>query len=333
MLRAGVFALVSGVAVAVVEAAVPVDALAFSPNGKILALNRHRLLQFHDVESADNVFHELDLPRITSVRFSPDGKWLGVTGGLPGSRGELRLFAWRKGKSFAKRDSFSDTANALAFHPQGRSLAVGASDRNVLIYAMKDGRLEVEPTHTLTDHSRPVLSLEYSPDGKILVTASADRSLKVWNAETGELIRSLGNHTEIVHAIAMRPPVTFAGRLLPTYCASGSDDHTVRVWQPGIGRMVRIVRYHEAPVFALGWHPKGDRIYSAGKDGVIRVIDGDSDEILSKWKAHDDWIYSLAVSPDGKHVATGDWAGRVKIWESKNEAVSLARELPQVPGN
>ena len=63
------------------------------------------------------------------------------------------------------------------------------------------------------------------------------------------------------------------------------------------------------------------------------ALDGDSDEILSKWKAHDDWIYSLAVSPDGKHVATGDWAGRVKIWESKNEAVSLARELPQVPGN
>ena len=47
----------------------------------------------------------------------------------------------------------------------------------------------------------------------------------------------------------------------------------------------------------------------------MRVIDADSDAILGEWAAHDDWVHALAVSPDGKSLATGDWAGNVRLWE------------------
>jgi len=311
----------------IVAAAVPVDAIAFSAEGDALVFNRHRSIQLHDLKSGKTTGLKLDLPKITSVEFSADGQMLGVTGGSPGSEGGFVLIDWRNRKVALRRDAFADLATAIAFHPDGDRLAIAGSDRSVVAYSMADGVLGERPLHTLTDHSRPVLDLEYSPDGKLLVTASADRSLKVWNADSGELVRSLGNHTEIVHSVVMRPPVEFAGRLLPTYCASGGDDHTVRIWQPGIGRMVRIVRYHEAPIFALAWHPEGDRLFSAGKEGMIRMIDGDSDEILTKWKAHDDWIYSLAVSPAGKLIATGDWAGAVKIWKSEGGVGSLVKVL------
>lgn len=311
----------------VVMAAVPVDAIAFSPKGDTIVFNRHRAIGLCDIKSWEGSDLKLDLVKITSVEFSADGKWLGVTGGSPGSKGGFVLIDWERREVALRRAGFADTATAIAFHPRGDQLAVAGSDRSVVVYSIRKGGVVERPSHTLTDHSRPVLDLAYSPDGKLLVTASADRSLKVWNADSGELVRSLGNHTEIVHSVVMRPPVEFAGRLLPAYCASGGDDHTVRIWQPGIGRMVRIVRYHDAPVFALAWHPKGDRLYSAGKEGVIRIIDGDSDEILSKWKAHDDWIYSMAVAPDGKLIATGDWAGVVKVWAIGGESASLIRTL------
>ena len=89
----------------------------------------------------------------------------------------------------------------------------------------------------------------------------------------------------------------------------------MRVWQPAIGRMVRIVRRHEGRVLALAYAPDGARLFSAGAEGVIRVIDADSDAILGEWAAHDDWVHALAVSPDGKWLATGDWAGNVRLWE------------------
>ena len=79
--------------------------------------------------------------------------------------------------------------------------------------------------------------------------------------------------------------------------------------------MVRIVRGHEGPAFALGYARGGTVLVSAGAEGVVRMIDADSDQVISQWKAHDDWIYALATSPDGKRVATGDWSGRVMLWD------------------
>ncbi|MFP6902844.1 MAG: serine/threonine protein kinase, partial [Verrucomicrobiia bacterium] len=85
-----------------------------------------------------------------------------------------------------------------------------------------------------------------------------------------------------------------------------------------IGRMVRIVRGHGGPVFAVAFSPDGRRIFSIGKEGIGRIIDADSDKVLHEWKAHDDWVYALAVGPKGR-LATGDWRGTVKIWKVKGD--------------
>ena len=98
-------------------------------------------------------------------------------------------------------------------------------------------------TTTGTAQAHPMQSSEevdacaVSLDGRIVVSGSVDRSLKVWNTATGALTRTLTQHTESVHALAVRAGSGF-------YCASGSEDRTVRIWQPQIGRMVRIVRGH-----------------------------------------------------------------------------------------
>src|SRR6185503_15970678 len=92
-----------------------------------------------------------------------------------------------------------------------------------------------------------------------------------------------------------------------------SDDRTARIWQPEIGRMVRIIRGHRGPVFALAFAPDGLSLFTAGKEGVIRRFDADSDTLLSEWPAHTDWIYALAISPDGAKLASGDWSGKVQL--------------------
>jgi WD40 repeat protein len=153
--------------------------------------------------------------------------------------------------------------------------------------------------------------MAFSPDHAKLITASADRSIKLWDLE-GALIRSFNHHTEAVHTLAVRPRSGGS----PLECASGSDDRTVRIWQPAIGRMVRIIRGHDGPIFATGYAPDGSALYSAGKEGVLRKLDVDSDEILAEKRVSTDVIYSLAIAPCGQRIAIGDWSGRVKIWDA-----------------
>ena len=65
----------------------------------------------------------------------------------------------------------------------------------------------------------------------------------------------------------------------------------------------------------LDYRRSGATLFSAGADGVIRAIDADSDQIRVEFNASDDWIYALAVSPDGKSLVSGDWAGNIKLWK------------------
>ncbi len=287
---------------------VPVTALTFTPDGRQLVYNSATGLVVRDLDddAAPKTLLELDWPKVTDAAFDPSGRWLAVTGGAPGEKGGVMLLEWQTRRVIARWEEADDLITAVAWTHAGEKLATACHDQSVRVFSAAGGKLE-EPV-TLSGHTRPVLAVAFSSDDTQLVSAGADRTLKVWNIDKGKLERTLAHHTDAVHCLAFRPQ--HAG----SYCASGGSDQTVRVWQPAIGRMVRIVRHHEGPVFTVAWHPQGDRLFSAGQEGIIRIIDADSDRILHSWKASDDWIYRLAVSPDGNRLATGSWQAVVKVW-------------------
>jgi WD40 repeat protein len=160
---------------------------------------------------------------------------------------------------------------------------------------------------TLTGHSGPVLALAVSPDGQWLCSGSVDQTIRVWDTATWRLVRSLNNHLGTVHSLAFRP-ASPEGR--PPYLASSSEDGTVRIWQPTIGRMVRIVA-HGVPVFAVAWSPDGTRLYTGAKDGRLRTVDGESDQMQGERKLSDGWVTGIAVSNAGKQVIAGTSRGEI----------------------
>jgi len=293
---------------------VPITALAFSPDGSALVSNGPRRIDTRSPQDGVIKSHvPCDVAKITSLAFHPRGAILAVAGGEPGVRGEARLLDWPAGTIRQRFTNAHDVATSVAFNADGTLLGVASADHKARVRRLPGTNAPFAEAFTLSGHAGPVLAIAFSPAGGTLVTASADRSIKVWSATDGRLLRTFSHHLEAVNAISFRGTAADGAEGPPISCASGSDDRTVRIWQPEIGRMVRIVRQHRGPIFALAYAPDGRSLYSAGKVGIIRRFDADSDTMLSEWPAHSDWIYALAISRDGSKLVSGDWSGTVKV--------------------
>lgn len=242
-----------------------------------------------------------------------------------------------------------DHVHALAFSPDGATLAVAGGS------PAKSGAVELRswPTGDLLGRLEGPEDVVYDAawldGGRALVTAGADRIVRVWDVRTRREVAALEGHSGPVLAIAVGPdgewlcsggadgtirvwepgPWRLARSLTnhsgpvhalavrparpgngPTSLASAGGDGTVRVWQPATGRMVRIVR-HPAAVLCLAWDRDGSRLVTGAKDGRLRVVDGDGDAVLAERPLSRGWITSLIVPLDESPRLAGDSAGVV----------------------
>jgi WD40 repeat protein len=198
---------------------------------------------------------------------------------------------------------------------------------------------------TLTGHEHVVSSLALSPDGKLLATASHDRTLKLWDAATGQLHATLKGHTEPVHAVAFAPE----GKVL----ASAGQDRTVRLWEAASGHE-RAVWKHRDPVTCVAFSPDGAtlvvgcdgkklilwdltameerpillpadirclafsrdgrRLAVGGSDHAVRILDRDV-ERATVLHGHTGEIRSVAFHPDGEWLASAGADRTIKVWD------------------
>lgn len=282
---------------------VPVTTLTFTPDGTSLLSNASRSIEIRSPQDATiQSRFACDLAKITCLTFHPKSATLAAAGGEPGVRGAILLFDWPSQKLRHRLECPDDLLSAIAFSPDGTLLASAGADHIARIWKFP----EATPAFSLTGHAAPVLSIAFTPNGESIVTASADRSIKVWSAKDGMLLRTFTHHLESVNALAFRPG-------LPATCATASDDRTVRVWQPETGRMVRIIRNHRQSIQTVTYSADSRSLFAAGREGIIRQFEADSDILTNEWNLKSDWIYTLTPSPDGKALAAGDWSGTVHI--------------------
>ena len=271
----------------------PITAIAFAPDGKSVVACSQAGLHVYD-------WPDLNLKRkikatavnIHDLAYSPSGDRLAVGGGTPAEEGVVEIFSWPEGNPLRVLSEHDDSVLAVAWRDKS-SLASASLDHSIILWDTHTG----SPVQSLQRHSRGVTSLCFLPDGRTLVSAGIDQSLRVW--ESGKLIRSLSNHTRPIHEIALRP----GDSELPMV-ASVSEDRTVRLWQPTIGRMVRFVRLSSKPL-AVEWLTDGSAIVVACTDGHVRVVDPDSAAVTRDMPALDGWAYSLAVHPTDGSVLVG----------------------------
>ena len=148
-------------------------------------------------------------------------------------------------------------------------------------------------SYTHTGHTDSVWSVEWSPDGKRIASASGDSTVQVWDASSS---RSYKGHAGSVNSVAWSPD---GSRI-----ASASYDHTVRVWDAGSGGLLFSYKGHASSVNSVAWSPEGKRIASASGDSTVQVWDANSGRLLLSYKGHIGSVNSVAWSPEGSRIAS-----------------------------
>ncbi|KAE9403797.1 WD40 repeat-like protein, partial [Gymnopus androsaceus JB14] len=159
--------------------------------------------------------------------------------------------------------------------------------------------------------NRFVTSVVFSPDGHKIVSGSVDKTIRIWDSNTGkQLGNPLEGHDDRVYSVAF----SHDGQKI----VSGSYDKTIRVWDSNTGKQLGDpLEGHAAGVFSVALSPDGQKIVSGSVDKTIRIWDSNTGKQLGDpLEGHDDSVSSVAFSPDGQKIVSGSVDKTIRIWDS-----------------
>ena len=156
-------------------------------------------------------------------------------------------------------------------------------------------------------HSSYVNSVSVTPDGRSVVSGSNDKTLRVWDLETGRCIQILEGHSDSVNSVSLTPD----GRRV----VSGSNDKTLRVWDLATGHCIQVLEGHSDSVSAVSVTPDGRRAISGSWDKTLRVWDLDKGRYVHILKGHTSGVLTVGITPDGRKAVSGGWDQLLRVWD------------------
>ena len=281
---------------------------------------------------------------VTAAAWSPDGAQIASSG-----YHEVILWNAADGKLVRRITNVAERTYDMEYSADGKLLAVAAGtpgqQGEVKLFNPADGTLVRDVTTT----NDSIFGVAFSPDGKRLATCSADRSIRVFNVETGAQELLIEDHADWVMDVAWSPD--------GTKLASASRDKTSKLFDAKTGDSLVTFPAHAEVVYGVTFSPDGQQILTSGRDNKIRVwnpanaqqireIGGFGGEVyrvvvspdgrifscssdkqarehkladgaaVRAFAGHNDWVYSVAFHPASKRVVTGSWDGELRIWNA-----------------
>jgi WD40 repeat protein len=295
--------------------------IAFSPDGKLLATGdvNHEIHVWQVVDGKQLLSCKVEEGWVWSVAFSPNGRLLASS-----ANRSVHLWDVQTGQCLKTFQGYSDRVFSLAFSPDGRLLASGSEDHLVRIWDVKTSQLLT----ILSGHTDEVRSVAFAPqtypnrlsssglrnscvqNSKLLLASgSYDRTVRLWDINTGECLKILEEHTHRVWSVAFSPD----GRVL----ASSSSDRTVKLWDISTGQCLKSLLGHSQQIRTVAFSPDGQTLASGSDDQSLRLWNWRTGKALRVLKGHNSWISSVAFSPDQGLLASGSEDQSVRLWETR----------------
>jgi predicted oxidoreductase (fatty acid repression mutant protein) len=224
--------------------------------------------------------------------------------------------------------------------------------------AALQAQLNAAEVATLKGHTDEVQSASFSSDGSRVVTGGADKTAKVWDAQTGAEVLTLRGHTDVVasasfsadgsrvvtggwdwmarvwdaqtgaEVLALKGHTGWVASA--SFSADGSRvvtggwDGAAKVWDAKTGREVLALKGHTGGVRSASFSSDGSRVVTGGADKTAKVWDAQTGAEVLTLKGHTDVVTSASFSADGSRVVTGGWDGAAKVWDAKTGREVLA---------
>ena len=181
----------------------------------------------------------------------------------------------------------------------------------------------VKLVRTLRGHTGVVGSIAWSPDGRILASPSDDKTIRLWNAETGECLRTLEGHRHYVVSVAFNE----TGQ----HIASGGGDRTVKVWETNTGRLLSTLTQGANSVRSVAFDPRGQLLASGNSDGTVTLWRSSNWKMIRTLKAHVGTVLDMSFDMNGLLLASvGTRDRNVRIWNVSTG--QLVQRLEGPPG-
>jgi WD40 repeat protein/serine/threonine protein kinase len=165
------------------------------------------------------------------------------------------------------------------------------------------------PIHKLIGHNGAVYAVAFSPDSKIVATASTDGTARTWDVATGKSLNVFSGHTDTVASIAFSPD----GKTL----AASSDDMTIRLWDVSSTHEIKSFRGHTDIIWSIAFAPDGKRLASASYDYTLRIWDVETGVEALRIDMPTT-SSGVAFSPDGQFVLSAGDDGAARLYDSSS---------------
>jgi WD40 repeat protein len=284
----------------------------FSPDGKTLAsCGADRTVKLWNVQDGVCIKtftgHEHE---VFAVAYSPNGQRLASASGDR----SVKVWDTRDGHCLHTLVGHTNWVRSVAFSPDGKTLASSGADQTIRLWNVSQvgegemGRWGEEnlKSKILTGHIGWVRSIAFSPDGEVLASASSDRTIKLWDYETGDCLRTYSGHQSSIYSIAFNA----TGDLI----VSGSGDRTVKFWDCSSDACVKTLYGQTNEVCCVTVSSDNRTIACVSLDQSMRLWDYPSGHCLKSWYGNTDWALPVAFSPDGEILASGSNDKTVKLW-------------------
>ncbi len=295
-----------------------INAITFSNTNKILATaSVDRTVKIWDIATGKclkTLQGRADF--VHSVIFSSDNRTI-----INGSQHSIKFWDVESGQCISTLFKSKDWFSSVIISPDEKTIAcanIGNENNIIRIWQVESlNQSHQIPNRILTGHDDSIWSIAFNPDGTKIVSGSSDRSVKIWNSQTGQCLKTFYGHNRPVLSVAFSPN----GNTI----ASCGGHSIIKLWNIETGECDRTIQ--EKTSYTIKFNFNGLILASGHTSGIIKLWDTNNGQCIQTLGSFAKPIVSMAFSHDGKFLAYGSYDGTVTVWDiSNNKSIAILQE-------